>query len=48
MCKRRVLNIKKLIPYFETVLCGNYKSYKNHGDPKHISRVIALASYKNG
>ena len=48
MCKRRALNFKNLIPYFETVLCGNYKSYKNHGDPKDLSRVIALASYENG
>ena len=38
-------NFKNLIPNFET-LCGDHTSYKNHDDPKHLSRVIALASYK--
>ena len=39
-------NFKNLIPYFETSMCADQKSYNNHNDPKHLSRVIALESYK--
>ena len=35
---------KYLISYFETSLCADQKSYKNHDDPKHLSRVIAFES----
>ena len=46
MLKNHMANFKNLIPYFETLLCGDHKSYKNNDDPKHLPRVIALASYK--
>ena len=44
--KNQMANFKSLIPYFETSLCADQKSYKNQVDPKHLSRVIALESYK--
>ena len=44
--KNQMANFKNLIPYLETSSCADQKSYKNHDDPKHLSRVIALASYK--
>ena len=44
--KNQMANLKNLILYFETSLCAVQKSYKNHDDPKHLSRVIALESYK--
>ena len=34
-----------LDPYFENLLCAD-QLYENNDDPKHLSRVIALESYK--
>ena len=48
MLKSRMANFKNLVPYFETLLCGDNKSYKNHGDPKHLSRLLHLQVTKNG
>ena len=42
-------DFKNLIPYFETSLCAeqkSYKNHKNHDDPNRLSRVTALESYK--
>ena len=44
--KNQMANFKNLLPYFETSLCADQKSYKNHNDTKHLSRFIALESYK--
>ena len=44
--KTQMANFKNLIPYFETSLCADQKSDKNHDDPNHLSRVIAIVSYK--
>ena len=33
--KNQMANFKNLIPYLETSLCADQKSYKNHDDPKH-------------
>ena len=44
--KNQMANFKNLILYLETSSCADQKSYKNHDDPKHLSRVIALESYK--
>ena len=46
--KNQMANFQNLIPYFETSLCADQKSCKNHDDPKHLSRVIALEIYKMG
>ena len=44
--QNQMVNFKNLIPYFETSLCADQKSYENHDDPKCLSRVIALRTYK--
>ena len=44
--KNKMTNFKNLIPYFETPLGADQKSYKNYDDPKHLSRLIALESHK--
>ena len=44
--KNQMANFENLIPYFETSLCAEQKSYKNYDDPKRLSRVIALESCK--
>ena len=40
--KNQVAYLRTLIPYFESSSCAGQKSYKNHDDPIHLSRVIAL------
>ena len=44
--KNQMADFKNLIPYLETSFCADQKSYKNHDDPKHLSTVIAIESYK--
>ena len=42
----QIAYFRNLIPYFESSLCADQKSYKNHDDPIHPSRAFTLDSYK--
>ena len=44
--KNQMAYFKTLIPHMKGSLCADTESYKEHDDPKHVSRVIELESYK--
>ena len=46
--KNQMANFKNLIPYVETSLSADQKSYKNHDDPKHLSSYCACKLQKMG
>ena len=48
MNQTRLRYVKNQMANFEISLCADQKSYKNHDDPKDLSRVITLKRERKG